>query len=147
MSTSRVILRHVLCGALLGSVCLFAPLEAEAACSGSDISAKWQVYFKAAGGPEPFWLKCKVKVDSGVVRTGTACTARFAISGVATGSTTGGNLSVASNCAVTGKIQVNGCNFVLQGATMSKDGQKIAGVGSDCSGSSGEVFQMTAVKR
>jgi hypothetical protein len=147
MLKSRLFPRHILCGALLGVVCLIAPLQAQAACSSSDISAKWQTYFKIVDGTGALWLKCKVKVNSsGAVVAGKSCRVESPF-GSASASTTGGSLSVASNCEVTGTIQVSGCDLVLQGATMSKDGQKIAGVGSDCGSSGLEVFDMTAVKR
>ncbi len=126
MLKSRLFPRHILCGALLGVVCLFAPLQAEAACSSSKLAAKWQFYFTLVDGVEAVWLKCKVKVNSsGGVVSGTGC--RVQGPGFSAKlPTTGGSLSVGSNCRVTGTIQVAApaglCDLVLQGAAMSKDG-------------------------
>ena len=147
MLKSRLFPRHILCGALLGVVCLFAPLQAEAACSSSKLAAKWQFYFTLVDGGGAVWLKCKVKVNSlGEVRIGTGCLVGVP-GGTASFSTTGGSLSVGSNCAVTGNVEIVGCPLTFQGATMSKDGQKMAGVGSDCGGSGTVVFDFMAVKR
>ena len=57
----------------------------------------------------------------------------------------GAEVALGTQCAVTGNVKIGNCPFRLQGATMSRDGQKIAGVGSECSGS--EVFGFTAMKR
>ena len=147
MQKSRLVLRHLLRGALFGVICLLAPLQAEAACAGSDRTGKWQFYFKGTDGQESFWIACKIVVNSsGGVRSGTNC-----LGGIPAGTisfpTTGGSLSVGSNCAVRGNIKIGGCPFKFQGATMSRDGQKMAGVGSECGGSGTELFDFLAVKR
>lgn len=147
MLQPRLVPRHVFRGALLGAVCVLAPLQAAVACSSTDIAAKWRTYFRLADGAEDKWVKCLVTADTlGDLAFGTACKGRSPF-GTIDLAVTGGNLAVGTNCAVTGKIEISGCKFVMQGATMSNDGAKIAGVGSVCGASSVEVFQMTAVKQ
>ena len=128
----------------IGLFGLLAPVEAYGACTNSDRAGTWQIYWLRPDQVDPGWTKCTVRVrpNGG---GGNSCLGG-ATEGTVSFQTTGGNLSVRSNCAVKGIVQIAGCDFKLQGATMSKDGQKIAGVGSDCSGAGAFVFNFLAVK-
>lgn len=146
MSKSKLVLRHVLCGALLGVVCLFAPLEANAACTSSNLSGKWKFYMKLvdSSGSGGVALACTVNVDSGgSIASGENCRA-FVPGGEGPIPVSGGGLAVSRNCKVTGTITFSTCDVPIDGSWMARDGLKMSGTGVSCDG---EVIDFMAIKR
>ena len=146
MSKSRIVLRHVLCGALLGVICLLAPLQAEAACTGSDRAGTWQIYALGTDNVDSDWFKCKIRVgSSGSVKSGTTCVSMDAGSGsTETVTVQGGTINIKSSCKVTGNFKVSGCKITITEAWISKDASMMSGVGKDCEGF---IFLFNGIKR
>ena len=128
----------------IGLVGWLAPVEAMAACSGSDRAGTWKIYVMWTDNDFSGWTKCSIKVTSGGNVKSGSCTEKEAGGGTESANVQGGNINLSSACKITGFIKAGGCRSNIKEAWMSRDKIMMSGIGTDCDGF---IFQFNAVKR
>lgn len=117
-----------------------ATASAQAACTQADGAGIWRAFTTGEKDSDIWWLRCTIRVNaSGAVGTTSFCIRQNGIKAFSTG----GNLTVASSCVVTGSFTIGGFVENIVDAQLSRDKTVMIGVGRDDDG----FFTFTALKK
>lgn len=130
----------------IGLFGLLAPVQADAACTSTELAGTWKTYAYLTDNVDSGWSRCTIKVGSGGnVKTTTSCKEKEAGTGATrVRDVTGGSISVQSNCKISGDFSLDGCKNTISEGWISTDATVVSGVGRDCSGF---IFLFNGIKR
>ena len=131
----------VLIGTIV-ALTLSGPQFALAACAKGDLAGKYELYvFASTDEGAATWTRCAMKVkSSGALKPGTACSNDRG----GEGEITGGTLKIRKNCAVSGKIEIDSDEAVLDHGIMNSEQNAFSALGHT---DNDLIFQITATQR
>jgi len=131
--------------ALIGvivALTLSGPQVAQAACGKKNLAGKYELYlFASTAGGNATWTRCVLSVSaSGALKTGTACSNDRGDEG----EITGGKLKIRKSCAVSGSIEIDSADAILDHGIMNSEKNAFSALGRT---DNDLIFQITATRR
>jgi hypothetical protein len=136
----------------MAGICLLTalvPWIAQATCSASTLSGKYQLYLMGSESDGAIGtITCPVRVRASGNVDAANCGERNIVDGRFTSRLTGGNLAIAASCRVSGRLRVREdgetVTLTIDNAWLTGSGEVLAGVGR-VSGTS--ALQFTAIRK
>ena len=126
---------------MIAALGLSAPRIAWAACAKGELAGKYELHiFASTARGNATWTRCAMTVKaSGTLKTGTSCSNDRGGEGMITG----GKLKLRRSCAVSGTIEIDSADAVLDHGIMNRENTALSALGH----TDDLILQVTATKR